>query len=139
MVFWRDHSRTISATRVVEAVVAGINDRDFTALGKIVADDVSYIDSMGGCVTGRANALLLLERLIAYDPGFRIHLEEVTPHNNFVLATGYTVGDRQETAERTLLRLLIEDGVMAEWRSYSADNPRPVVQMLMGAHSRVSA
>ena len=139
MVFWRDHTRTISATRVVEAVVAGINDRDFTALGQIVADDVSYIDSMGGCVTGRANALLLLDRLIAYDPGFRIHLKEVTPHNNFVLAIGYTVGDRQETAERTLLRLLIEDGVMAEWRSYSADNPRPVVQMLMGSHSRVSA
>jgi hypothetical protein len=139
MVFWRDHTRTISATRVVEAVVAGINSRDFTALGQIVADDVSYIDSMGGCVTGRANALLLLERLIAYDPGFRIHLEEVTPHQQLRSRYGLYGGRPARNGGADAVAAAHRGWLMAEWRSYSADNPRPVVQMLMGSHSRVSA
>lgn len=139
MGLWWDHTSTSRAKRVVEDVVAGINNRDFAALDGMITDDVSFTDSMGGCVTGRADAVLLLESLLAYDPGFHIRLEDVTPHNDLVLATGYTTGNRQETAERTLWRLRVRDGLLAEWRSYSADAPRPVVQMLMGARACANA
>lgn len=136
MGFWWDQTSTDKATQVVEKVVAGINNRDFAALDGLITDDVSFTDSMGGRVAGREDAMLLLKQLLAYDPGFEIRLDDVTPHNDMVLATGYTMGHRQQTAERTLWRLRIRDGLLAEWRSYSADAPRPVVQMLMGTQTR---
>lgn len=139
MGFWWDNSGTDQATQVVEDIVAGINNRDFAALEVLVADNVLFMDSTGGYVTGRQDGILLLKRLLAYDPDFRIHLDSVTPHNSFVLAAGYTTGARQDTAERTLFKLLIEDGLLAEWRSYSADAPKPIVQMLMGARAPAAA
>lgn len=139
MGFWWDHTSTSQATRTVEDIVAGINNRDFAALEVLVADNVLFMDSTGGYVTGRQDGMLLLKRLLAYDPAFKIHLDNVTPHNSFVLAAGYTTGARQDTAERTLFKLLIEDGLLAEWRSYSADAPKPIVQMLMGARAPAKA
>jgi hypothetical protein len=139
MGFWWDYTSTSQATRVVEGVIASINNRDFAALGSMVADNVSFMDSTGGYVTGRHDGMLLLKRLLAYDPAFKIHLDNVTPHNSFVLAAGYTTGARQDTAERTLFKLLIENGLLAEWRSYSADGPKPIVQMLMGARAPANA
>lgn len=121
------------ATRLAEQVIAAINARDFAALPELVTPDVRFIDSMCESVVGREQALVMLERLVAYDPALQIHTETVTVHGDSVLVTGRVSGSRDMVSRRTLWKLSVRGGLLAEWRSFSADNPRPIIRMLMGS------
>ena len=130
-IWWRQ-SRNDEATHIVERIGAAFDARDFAALRLLFTKDACLVDSMCDKVAGRDAVLLLVERLIAYDPEFRLHVDEVTTHQGSILVTGYTTGARQCSAQRTLWKLSMRDGQVAEWRSFSADDPKPLVRLLMG-------
>lgn len=137
MGFLWDHWRDNRAKRIAERSIAAFNDRDFDSLRTLLAPDYVLIDSMGETLAGRERVFMLLNRLFAWDPQFHIQVENMTTHKDTVLITGSTTGSHRLSSQRTLYRMVLRDGHIAEWRSYSADNPRPVTRMLMGSQAQV--
>lgn len=139
MGIWRDLGWSDPATRLVERIVAAVGARDFPALRPLLADDIALVDSMGEAVRGKDAVVLLLERLVAYDPEFQIHIEDMTLYEDYVLLTGSTTGTHHQSAQRTLWKLLLRDGRVAEWRSYSNERPQPFVKLLMNGEPKAVA
>ena len=139
MFAWGTHIWGRKPARLVERVIAAINARDFATLATSVISDVRFIDSMGDGVAGQQAAFLLLQRMIACDPDLRIHVDEMTGHDDAVLVTGRISGSQKMSSQRTLWKIVLQDGLVAEWRSFSADNPLPVTRILMGSEARAFA
>lgn len=138
MGIWRDLGWSDPVTRLVKRIVAAIAARDFPALRPLLTSDVALVDSMGEAVRGQDDVLRLLERLVGYDPEFQIHVEDVTAYEDYVLLTGSTTGAYHQAAQRTLWKLLLRDGRVAEWRSYSVETPQPFVRLLMGGQTKTA-
>ena len=122
MGMWWGQGRDHHAKRVVEAVVAAFNGRDFAALHAHLLPGFTLIDSMGESVSGRDKVVPLLQKLVACDPQFQMHVEEITSYADHILLTGHTTGAHHLSAQqRTLWKILVRDSGVAEWRSYSAN------------------
>lgn len=132
MFLWGSHVWIDRAKRSVERLAASINGRNVPAIKALVTPDIRFIDSMGDRVVGWPAASLMLERLVTHAPDLRLHLDEMTDHDNVVLVTGRVEGSRRLASGRTLWRVALRDGLVAEWRSFSADNPQPIIRRLMG-------
>ena len=139
MGMWWSLGRDHYAKRVVESVVAAFNARDFAAMRQAVAPDFKLMDSMGVSVSGRDEVITLLLQLAAYDPQFRMHVEEITGYADYVLMSGHTTGSYQLSGQqRTLWKILLQDGLLVEWRSYSAESSQLFVRLLAGAQGSAS-
>lgn len=123
--------RNGEARRAVEAVVAAFNTRDFATLASYLLPAFTLVDGVGERVSGRDQALSLLERLTTADPQFRMVVEELTSHGDDVFVSGYTTGFQRSCApQRTLWKVLFRGGRIAEWHSFSADTAQPSVRLL---------
>lgn len=142
MSLWWGQGRHHHARRVVEAVVAAFNARDFAALRSHLLPGFTLIDSMSDRITGRDEAVSLLQKLTSSDPQFTMHVKDITTYAEHILLTGHTTGSCGLSAQRTLWKILVRDGGIAEWRSYSADYSQPFIRTLtgeVGEKQRVSA
>lgn len=139
MGMWWSQGRADHAKSVVEAVVAAFNARDFTALRAHFSPDFTLIDGLGDTASGRDHVLTLLQRLVTSDPQFTMHVENIASYQDYMLLSGHTTGSHHLCAQRTLWKILVRDGKVAEWRSYSAATPQPFVKLLMKAQKTAMA
>jgi ketosteroid isomerase-like protein len=104
--------------------VAAVNAHDADALGALVTDDFTYIDSWREGVTGRDTVIAAARMLFASDPGFKIEVESISYSEPFALMRGWANSSNPEIGRRRAVwRARCEDGRIAEWQSWAEGGP----------------
>jgi len=109
-------------TAVVVRFNEHINARDLAALGDLMTDDHTFVDTAGGSLTGKAACLAAWRGFFEGFPDYRNVFTTLTAHGDVVAIAG-----RSECAEPTLAgpalwTATIRDGRVAQWRVHE-DTP----------------
>lgn len=107
--------------------VAAVNAHDARAMGALVIDDFTYIDSWREGVTGRELVMAGCRALFAADPGFHIEVESSSFSDPYVLMRGWVSSDNPAIGRRRAVWRARCDGMqIGEWQSW-ADGSPPVL------------
>lgn len=100
--------------------VAALNAHDLGAMGALMADDFTYIDSLRAGITGRDRALAGLETVFVSDPGFGVEVEQASYSAPFVLMSGWFNSDNPVFGRRkSVWRVRCDGNRVAEWQSWA--------------------
>lgn len=114
-----------------------MNARDVDAIGNILADDCRLVDSTGGWVEGRQNALAATRNFFEYETEFRLDDVEIVLHGEEVLVRGNAFATDPNIASDKLWRAKVKDGKLAYWQSFG-DKAVPLARMLLPEQAGVS-
>ena len=121
-----------SAESVAQAVVRAINRQDLDRLTALMSPSHRFIDSRGKVIEGREK---MREGWAAYFrmvPDYSVAIEELYPSDPIALMLGIAGGtyssdgklhpeNRWQTP--VAIRVLVEEGLVAEWRVYADNEP----------------
>ena len=104
--------------------VAAANAHDADAIGELVTEDFTYIDSWREGVTGRKTFVEGSRALFAADPGFRIEVETTSFSDPFVLMRGWVQSDNPGVGRRRAVwRARCDGRLIGEWQSWAEGAP----------------
>jgi len=121
-----------SAESIAHAFVRAINRQDLDRLAVLMSPSHRFIDSLGKVIEGREK---MREGWAAYFrmvPDYSIAIEETYPSEPVVMLLGvaegtYTRDGKLNPENRwktpVAIRVLVEDGQVAEWRVYADNEP----------------
>lgn len=121
-----------SAESVAQAFVRAINRQDVDRLTALMSPSHRFIDSLGKVIEGRER---MREGWAAYFrmvPDYSVAIEELYPSDPIALMLGMAGGtysrdgklhpeNRWQTP--VAIRVLVEEGLVAEWRVYADNEP----------------
>jgi ketosteroid isomerase-like protein len=121
-----------SAECIAQAFVRAINRQDVERMAELMSPAHRFIDSLGKVIEGREK---MREGWAAYFrmvPDYSIAIEEFYPSDPVVLMLGMASGtfsrdgglnpeNRWQTP--VAIRVLVEEGLVAEWRVYADNEP----------------
>ena len=121
-----------SAESVAQAFVRAINRQDLDRLTALMSPSHRFIDSRGKVIEGREK---MREGWAAYFrmvPDYSVAIEELYPSDPIALMLGMAGGtyssdgklhpeNRWQTP--VAIRVLVEEGLVAEWRVYADNEP----------------
>jgi ketosteroid isomerase-like protein len=121
-----------SAESVAQAFVRAINRQDLDRLTALMSPSHRFIDSSGKVIEGREK---MREGWAAYFrmvPDYSVAIEELYPSDPIALMLGMAGGtyssdgklhpeNRWQTP--VAIRVLVEEGLVAEWRVYADNEP----------------
>jgi len=110
--------------------VTTINEHDVAALGRMLAADHEFKDSLGRSVRGASSMEAGWRGYFAMCPDYWIRVDRVMAEGETVLATGEAGGtiDGEPWRVPAAWRAAIRDGAIEEWQVF-ADN-KPVYEIL---------
>jgi ketosteroid isomerase-like protein len=121
-----------SAESVAQAFVRAINRQDVDRLTALMSPSHRFIDSLGKVIEGREK---MREGWAAYFrmvPDYSVAIEELYPSDPIALMLGmasgtYSRDGKLHTENRwqtpVAIRVLVEEGLVAEWRVYADNEP----------------
>jgi limonene-1,2-epoxide hydrolase len=124
---------------VVERFVATLNAHDADALEPLLTEDFTYIDSWREGVTGRDKVIAALRSLLLIDPDFGIEVDRMDWRDPHVLMTGRVNSRQFGPNRRAVWRVLVRDGLVAEYQAWAEGGPPPMSRMLSPEHVRSMA
>ena len=117
---------------VAQAFVRAINRQDAEALAALMSPSHRFIDSLGNVIEGREKMRAGWSAYFKMVPDYAVAIEEIYPSGPVVVMIGVAQGtysrDGQLHPENRwktplALRVLVEDGQVAEWRVYADNEP----------------
>ncbi len=119
--------RGIKCKALAARFVAAVNAHDADALGDLVTDDFTYIDSWREGVTGRDRVVEGSRQLFLADPGFRIEVESASYSDPFALLRGWVNSANPDVGRRRAVwRARCQNGRIAEWQAWAEGRPPPL-------------
>jgi ketosteroid isomerase-like protein len=121
-----------TAESIAQAFVRAINRQDLDRLTPLMSPSHRFIDSLGKVIEGREK---MREGWAAYFrmvPDYTVAIEELYPGEPVVVMLGmasgtYTCDGKLHPENRwqtpVAIRVLVEDGLVAEWRVYADNEP----------------
>jgi ketosteroid isomerase-like protein len=121
-----------SAESIAHAFIRAINRQDVDGVAALMSPTPRFIDSLGNVVEGREK---MREGWAAYFrmvPDYSIAIEETYPGEPVIVLLGvaegtYTRDGKLNPENRwktpVVIRALVEDGLVAEWRVYADNEP----------------
>ncbi len=104
--------------------VAAVNAHDADALGDIVTEDFTNIDSWREGIVGRDTAIAGARMLFAADPGLRLDVESTSFSDPYVLMRGWVQSANPDVGRRRAVwRARCEDDRIAEWQAWAEGGP----------------
>ena len=123
-------SRKEQPVSVVRRYISALNTGDPGNLEELLAEDCRLVDSTGGWLEGRDNALSALRVFFSSETDFRIDAETIVLRGDEVLVRGRAEARDPRLAKDTLWRVRVEAGKVAFWQSYGAVD-LPLARMLL--------
>lgn len=123
-------SRKNKPVAVVQRYIAALNERDQDTIASLLADDCRLVDSSGGWLEGRENAIEATRAFFDFDAEFRIDHDNIVLRGDEVLVRGKATAAHPQLAKDSLWRARVKDGKLAYWQSYGAE-ALPLVRILM--------
>ena len=74
MIFWRE----TGARKIVRRYIEALNKRDIDQIGALFHADCRLVDSNGGWIEGRRNAIVATRKLIHLEPHFHLAVSSIT-------------------------------------------------------------
>lgn len=99
-----------------------INAHDVTLLGALMHDEHRFVDSAGSTIEGRTACLEAWRGFFEAYPDHANVFEEVIGHPGEVAIRGHSVSPMPELDGPALWSVLVDGGLVAEWRVYE-DTP----------------
>lgn len=115
---------------VVESYIAALNARDAEAIDTLLADDCRLVDSTGGWVEGRENAMKATRAFFEFETDFRIDDQTIVLRGDEVLVRGSASANNPQLAKDSLWQARVRDGKLAYWQSFGAQ-ALPLAQILL--------
>lgn len=121
-----------TAETLAQAFVRAINRRDLDRLAELMTPAHSFIDSLGNVFEGRDRMRDGWAAYFGMVPDYSVAIEEYYPSDPVVILIGVASGtwtpdgklggeNRRQTP--IAIRARIDDGLIAEWRIYAANDP----------------
>ena len=104
----------------VSDYVAAVNAHDLRAATALLADDARLTDSGGQVVTGREACADLIERALAFMPGYKLHIDSMHARGNEVLLRGHVEGTYPLPGSPSHFRAIVSRGKLSSWESFGA-------------------
>ena len=117
--------------------IAALNARDPDTIGSLLAENCRFVDSTGGWVEGRDNAMAATRAFLDFETNFRINEEDIVLRGDEVLVRGSTSAKNPQLAKDKLWRAKVEGGKLALWQSYGTES-LPLARILMPDAARTS-
>lgn len=110
---------------VVHAFVDAINRADIDALGRLMTEDHVFTDGSGAAVGGRETMKAAWKAYFAMVPAYEHEIEETYVQGAVVILLGSARGTYRGEAWSTpaAWRAKLRDGLIAEWRVYTDNEP----------------
>lgn len=106
--------------------VAAINAHDADAMGALITEDFTNIDSWREGISGRDTAIAGARILFEIDRGLRLEVENSSFSDPYVLMRGWVNSDNPAVGRsRAVWRARCEDGLIAEWQAWAEGRPPP--------------
>jgi ketosteroid isomerase-like protein len=121
-----------SAESVAQAFVRAINRQDVAGLVALMAPEHRFVDSLGNVVEGREKMRTGWAGYFGMVPDYMIAVEESYCDGPVALMLGVAEGTYAPNGELRIenrwktpvvLRVQVEDGLVAEWRVYADNEP----------------
>jgi ketosteroid isomerase-like protein len=121
-----------SAEAVAQAFVRAVNRQDVDRLTALMSPAHRFIDSLGNVIEGREKMREGWGAYFRMVPDYSIAIEEFYPGEPVVVMLGiaegtYTRDGKLHPENRwqtpIAIRVLVEDGLVAEWRVYADNEP----------------
>ena len=115
---------------VVQQYIAALNARDARIIADLLAHDCRLVDSAGGWIEGRDNALAATRAFFEFEDEFHIEQEAIALRGDEVLVRGRAKAANPQLASDKLWRARVRDGKLSYWQSYGED-ALPLARILM--------
>jgi ketosteroid isomerase-like protein len=114
---------TIGSVETLKQFVTAINTHDLDVLAVLMANDHTFIDSLGNRVQGAASMQVAWRGYFSFCPDYWIRIDELMAEGTIALAVGEAGGTIDGTVWRTpaAWKAVVGDGKVLEWRVF-ADN-----------------
>jgi ketosteroid isomerase-like protein len=121
-----------STQAAAQAFVRAINRQDVEGLAALMALEYRFVDSLGNVVQGREKMRAGWAAYFSMVPDYSIAVEETFCDGPVVLLLGVAEGTYASKGELNVenrwktpvaIRAQIEDGLVAEWRVYTDNEP----------------
>lgn len=114
----------------MQRYIAALNARDPETIGDLLAADCRLVDSSGGWVEGRDNALAATRAFFDFETDFRLEHEDIVLRGDEVLVRGNVRANNPQLAKDSLWRARVRDGKLAYWQSFGAES-LPLARLLL--------
>ncbi len=102
-----------------------------------MAENCRFVDSTGGWVEGRENALVATRAFFDMDADFQIDEQDIVLRGDEVLVRGKARASNPQLATDKLWRARVDAGKLAFWQSYGAE-AMPLARMLLPEKAGIS-
>jgi ketosteroid isomerase-like protein len=113
---------------VVKAFIAAINRRDLSELSSLMAEDHTFVDSLGAVQSGRENMIAGWQEYFRMFPDYKLHVDHILQDRELVAvfgsASGTYNGKRGLVPENRIdmpaaWKAVVENGKVRLWQVYT--------------------
>lgn len=119
-----------SRVSIARRFIKRLNSADIEGLAAMMRDDFIYVDSRLARIEGKTGCVEMFRRFVALDTGYSIIVESASRNGDDVLIKGRTQSSDPELVANCLWKCRIENGKVAYWQSFRADEPPALARML---------